>query len=327
MKQIILGIDTSCYQTSCAAVDVTGQLLAESRMMLSVPKQQRGLRQSEAVFQHVKQLPLVLNRLFKDLGAWQLQAICASSQPVNGKDSYMPVFLAGASLARSIAETHRVPCFLTSHQEGHFAAARMGLADLPASHLAIHLSGGTTEIIHVQQDGFHLLGSTLDISAGQLLDRIGVELGYDFPAGACMEALVQNVAASGKYPASTQGMNLSFSGAEAAALRDLKEESLSGEEIAAELFDVIVRSLSKMIIAASEQTGLFDVLLTGGVAASLLLRKQLDARLHKRAGRIKTYYGLPEFAGDNAVGVALIGLKNLLKENQHGHCTERERTV
>ena len=323
----VLGIDTSCYQTSCAAVDLKGQLLADSRRILKVPKQQRGLRQSEAVFQHLKQLPDVLQDVFDQIGEGNLAAVCASSQPVNRPDSYMPVFVTGSSYARSIAASHHVPIFFTSHQEGHFAAAQIGVRALPETHLAIHLSGGTTELIFVNPAGYRLLGGTLDISAGQLLDRIGVEMGYDFPAGPSLEALATAAAARSRYPAIVKGMNLSLSGVEAAARRDLAQAVLPKEEIAAELFDAIVRGLSKLMVAAAEQTKVYDVLLTGGVASSRLLRELLDERLRKRAGRTSTFYGLPQFAGDNAAGVALIGLKYLLKEKEHGHRIERKRTV
>lgn len=322
-----LGIDTSCYQTSCAAVDLDGQLLAESRIMLRVPQHQRGLRQSEAVFQHIKQLPDVFQEVFDRTGDAKLAAVCVSSRPVNREGSYMPVFLAGSSHARAIAASHQVPCYFTSHQEGHFAAARMGVRNLPETHLAIHLSGGTTELILVSPDGFQLLGGSLDISAGQLLDRIGVEMGYDFPAGPSMETLAKDGAVSARYPAVVKNLNLSFSGVESAARRDLVADTLSRADIAAEIFDAIVRSLSKLLEAAAEQTKVWDALLTGGVASSLLLRELLDKRLQKRAGRLATHYGLPQFAGDNAVGVALIGLKNLLKEKEHGHRIEREGTV
>ncbi|NLE69555.1 MAG: hypothetical protein GX611_05125, partial [Clostridiales bacterium] len=147
------------------------------------------------------------------------------------------------------------------------------------------------------------------------------------PAGPSLEALATAAAAKSRYPAIVKGMNLSLSGVEAAARRDLAQAALPKEEIAAELFDAIVRSLVKHMTAAAEQTKVYDVLLTGGVASSRLLRELLDERLRKRAGRISAYYGLPQYAGDNAAGVAMIGLKYLLKEKEHGHRIERERTV
>lgn len=329
MTQVILGFDTSCYQTSCAMVSLDGALLAESRKMLVVPDHERGLRQSEAVFQHIKQLPDVLKECIGHIKRFEMIAVCASSQPVPLPDSYMPVFHAGVSFARAIAATHQVPCFLTSHQEGHFAAAGMAVEGLPDNHLAVHLSGGTTEIVRVRFDGYTSIGKTLDISAGQLLDRVGVRMEYPFPAGASVEKLALGQSVASRYPAIVKGASVSFSGIETAALRDLDDEQISHASIAAELFDAIARSVSKMIIQAAEQTQVYDVLITGGVASSKLLRAALDERLAKRVNRIKTYYGLPEYAGDNAVGVALIGCNKYIlhKENDHGNCIKRERTV
>ena len=160
MTQVILGFDTSCYQTSCAMVSLDGALLAESRKMLVVPDHERGLRQSEAVFQHIKQLPDVLKECIGHIKRFEMSAVCASSQPVPQPDSYMPVFHAGVSFAQAIAATHQVPCFLTSHQEGHFAAAGMAVEGLPDNHLAVHLSGGTTEIVRVRFDGYTSIGKT-----------------------------------------------------------------------------------------------------------------------------------------------------------------------
>ncbi len=329
MTQVILGFDTSCYQTSCAMVSLDGVLLAESRKMLVVPDHERGLRQSEAVFQHIKQLPDVLEACIGHIKGFEIIAVCASSQPVPQPGSYMPVFHVGVSYARVIAATHQVPFFLTSHQEGHFTAAGLAVERLPEDHLAVHLSGGTTEIVRVRFDGYTSIGKTLDISAGQLLDRVGVKMGYPFPAGASMEKLALGQPVTSRYPAIVNDASVSFSGTETAALRDLDEEQLSHASIAAELFDAIARSVSKMIIQAAEQTQVYDVLVTGGVASSKLLRAALDERLAKRANRIKTYYGLQAYAGDNAVGVALIGCNKYIlhKENDHGDCIKRERTV
>ncbi|NLX83558.1 MAG: O-sialoglycoprotein endopeptidase [Clostridiales bacterium] len=329
MTQVILGIDTSCYQTSCAVVDLDGHLLSEARNMLTVPENERGLRQSEAVFQHIKQLPEVLEACFTKLKQYKIVAVCASNQPVPQPGSYMPVFVAGASFGRAIAQTHQTSFYATSHQEGHFAAAGKGIKGLPDKYLAIHLSGGTTEILRVSTQGYLSLGKTLDISAGQLLDRLGVRMGFDFPAGASLEALAEGKKATGRYPAIVKNCSVSYSGVETEAIKDLESNTLSQAEIAAELFDVITRSLVKMIDEASKQTKVYDVLVTGGVASSRLLRKSLDVRLLKRVNRVKSSYGPPAYAGDNAVGVALIGRTKYIldKETNHGNRVKRKGTI
>ena len=144
----VLGLDTSCYTTSAAAVDAQGKVIAFSRLLLPVEAGQRGLRQSEAVFAHVRQLPQVVESLMAELPAEaRFCAVCASSKPRDEADSYMPVFQTGCGYGRGIAATLRIPFFETSHQQGHIAAGRIGLPPLDERFLALHLSGGTTELL------------------------------------------------------------------------------------------------------------------------------------------------------------------------------------
>ena len=170
-----------------------------------------------------------------------------------------------------------------------------------------------------------LLVNTLDINDGQLLDRLGVLMGYPFPSGASLEALASTARPQGRYPAAVKDGSVSFSGAEAASIKDLQTKGLKNDQIAVELFDVIARSLEKMISFASKKTDVWNVLITGGVASSSLFRSLLVHRLGKRSMAIKPYFCLPEYAGDNAVGVALIGLEQYrnLEGTQHGNHSER----
>lgn len=316
MKGGVLGIDTSCYATSCALMSLDGQVLANQKRMLSVDMGERGLRQSEAVFQHLRQLPLVLAYCFQAAGPMQLLAVAASSKPLDKPDSYMPVFVAGASFASAIATAQGLPCYATSHQQGHFSAARLEQESLPARIAGIHLSGGTCQLVLIEGDRLQLLADTRDLSAGQLLDRLGVRLGLSFPAGAGMEQLAKGRVASGCYPSSVKEGQVSFSGVEAAALRDLDQGLLDGPQLASELFDVIKRSLGKMIIYAQEQTKVWNVLITGGVAASSLLKGSLTRHMAKRAKGIRLHFSRPEYAGDNAAGVAAIALEQYKQQEE-----------
>lgn len=326
MKRAVLGLDTSCYATSCALLSLEGKILADVRLKLEVKAGERGLRQSEAVFQHIRKLPEALTTAFGEAPEASLAAVCASAKPVEAPDSYMPVFQAGLSMARALAASHQVPCFETTHQAGHLAAARIGVSEIPEEHMAIHLSGGTTEILHVTAEGARSLGKTRDISAGQLLDRVGVRLGYSFPAGRRMDELARGHRPAQRYPAAVSGTTVSFSGAEAAVLRDIEAGEYSEGQIASELFDLIARSLLRMTEAAAAESGARQVLVTGGVAASETLRENLANRMSKRLPWIKTDFSLPARAGDNAVGVAFIGLERLKawKETHHGSDSQRQ---
>lgn len=325
MTGLVLGIDTSCYTTSCALVSLDGHVVSDKRKMLNVPMGECGLRQSEAVFSHIKAFPEALREAMAEGGDPDVCAVCVSKSPLDGPDSYLPVFQAGVSFARAIAETMKVPHFLTTHQRGHFAAAQIGISSPSGRFLAVHLSGGTAEIVLCDDENIlHAAGSG-DISAGQLLDRVGVMLGYSFPAGPQMETLAMKGRSSGRYPSSVNNGVFHLSGAEAAAIRDLRENTISGADVAANLFDVIARSLTKSIIFVSEQTKVCEVLVTGGVAASSLLREMLSFRIKKADPRLNLLFGMSKYAGDNAVGVALIGAKKYraMREETYGDDIER----
>lgn len=308
---MILGIDTSCYTTSVAIVDADGRLLTEGRRPLSVAAGERGLRQSEGLFAHVKQLPQVaeevMARRLPEWGAVEAIAVSARPRPVEG--SYMPVFLAGESLARSLAATLHCPLYTFSHQEGHIEAA-LGSAGLRwrDSFLALHLSGGTGELLFVQprQDGpgfgVTLVGDT-DLPPGQFIDRVGVALGLPFPAGPHLEKLAGDTLGAFRLSGSVQGTHISFSGPESAAQRAIQAGVVPRKEIAAAVLDNIAKSLEKAIRCSMEQQHCHRVVAAGGVAA--------NARIRKRLEKIGVRFADPCFAGDNAFGTARLGAASL----------------
>jgi len=303
---MILGIDTSCYTTSIAFVDEEGRLLQELRRPLPVAKGERGLRQSEGLFCHVKQLPELLEQAAAglDLQGRVLRAVAASAKPRPAEGSYMPVFLAGSGLGRSLAASHGAPFFAFSHQEGHLCAALASAGlDWQEPFIALHLSGGTGELLRVepnQEAGYavEVIGGC-DLPPGQFVDRVGQALGLPFPAGPYLDELAgQARSREFRLSGAVKGTRISFSGPEAAAQRAIAQ-GVDKAELAAAIFDNIGKSLAKAIAAAREQTGLRQVLLSGGVAASACLRRYLD--------REQVCFGAPRFSGDNAYGAALLG--------------------
>ena len=311
---MIIGVDTSCYTTSLAVFDPAGRLLCEKRRLLPVEKGLSGLRQSEALFCHVKQLPELMEELAAEIGPIAPQAVCVSSRPRPVAGSYMPVFLAGLGLARSLAAAYGAPLYQTSHQEGHIAAAlwSAGLA-WQEPFLALHLSGGTGEILRVepQPAGYEIetVGDT-DLPPGQFVDRVGVALGLPFPAGPELEKLAEQATDTDfRLSGSVRGTHISFSGPESAAERAIAS-GVEPASVAAAVLDNIAKSLAKAIAAAREQTGCQKVLLAGGVAANRRIRKKLAAA--------NVCFAAPKYAGDNACGVALLGLAAYQQEAVHG---------
>ena len=308
MIDAVLGIDTSCYTTSAALVSLDGEILASSRRLLTVEEGERGLQQSQGLFQHVKNLPQMIENVFAEVPQAKIVAVCASTRPRPAEESYMPVFRAGESQARAAAAMLRVPFYPVSHQEGHVRAAMVDAGvDAGKPFLALHLSGGTTEILLCDHGKITLLGGSLDLHAGQLIDRMGVKMNMPFPAGPSMEKLAMCAPAQGLIGVSIKGVNCCLAGAENKATKWLESGSMTKEEIAAEVFDFIARTVYRQIEAACEQTGAKQALLAGGVASSTHLRALLEKRAKKRGLPCRLHFARPELSGDNAVGVALLG--------------------
>ena len=317
MTDVVIGLDTSCYTTSAAAVTTDGRVLASCRKLLPVAAGERGLRQSEAVFIHVRQLPEVLEELGRCLGDARIVAVCASARPRDEESSYMPVFHVGDAQARGLAALLGVPCFASTHQRGHIAAAMVDSGAQPGDLLALHLSGGTTELLSLKGDALTLMGGTLDLHAGQLVDRTGVALGLPFPAGPHLEKLARQGRAEARLPASLADHDLHchFSGAEAQIQRWIAQKALPHEDIAMEVYDLLARTVARMLAAGAKRTGIRQALVAGGVASSALFRELLTRRVGQRDKHLRVHFGKPEYSGDNAVGAALIGAEKFRAAN------------
>lgn len=312
---VALGFDTSCYTTSVAAVDLAGRPVASCRRLLPVPQGERGLRQSEAVFIHVRQLPGLMEELAQRIRGRRIAAVCASVKPREEENSYMPVFQAGDAQARGLAALLGVPCFASDHQRGHLEAALVDAGVQEGPLLALHLSGGTTELLAYDREHVTLLGGSADLHAGQVVDRVGVALGLPFPAGPHLEELARQGVSQARLPVSMERGDLRchLSGAETQLQRWIDAKSLPPADIAREVYDVLARTVARMVVAGARETGLRQALLAGGVASSALFRELATARAAKLDRGLHLYFGRPEYSGDNAVGAARIGAK-LLKE-------------
>ncbi len=308
---IYLGIDTSNYTTSAAAVTESG--FVSKRRLLPVKEGERGLRQSDGVFHHMKILPELFNELAGEIDLKDAAAIGVSVKPRNVEGSYMPVFLAGHGYARVIADALKIPVFEFSHQDGHIMAGIFsgGCFELLENEfLSVHLSGGTTEILRTRYTGTGfenvIIGGTRDISAGQLIDRVGVALGMRFPAGREMEQTAKNAVSAVKLPVSTDGAYMNFSGTETKAASLIKDGNAA--EIALGTLIAVKNTLVKTLNSAIEKTGVQKVLVVGGVASNALIRNGLTDEVN---GNV--YFASAELSSDNAVGIA--SLAKFCKEN------------
>ena len=314
-SNLYLGVDTSAYTTSLAAVNETGELAWEARTVLAVPDGETGLAQSTAFFQHVQNLPGLIARVPDQV--WNnLKAVGVSTKPRPQAGSYMPVFTAGYAVASAIAAARRVKLWETTHQEGHIAAGAASAFNLSAARfLAIHISGGTTEILAINHTGggrveLDLLGGTTDLHAGQFIDRVGVLLGLPFPAGQALEQLALGAGprAASLLPSAVQGLKVSFSGVETAARR-LLAQGIAPADLARAVEGCIARTVSKLAQAAIAATGLDRVLIVGGVASNRFIREEMARRLAKVA---QLFWAESNWSRDNAIGVALLAREAVL---------------
>ncbi len=321
-KSLFIGIDTSNYTTSIAVTDESGNILSDKRKMLEVKEGERGLRQSGALFQHVNNLPRVLQAVYDDLKLYDtsfIKAVSCSTRPRPVEGSYMPVFNAGISLARSLAMTLKVPLYGFSHQEGHVEAACLGSYFENMERFGMfHLSGGTTEILLSEGLGVNrklsIIGGTKDISFGQLLDRVGVALGFPFPAGKYLDEIAERSTDKPAYLPKIKVENgqINLSGLETHVLGTIGKGA--DEAVVKGLFYEIICALEEMTRQAAEKYGIHAFIYAGGVASSNYLRKNLSIDIDHGFGRA----GL---CADNAVGVSLLGGKKYGAETHNGITT------
>ncbi|NLO47108.1 MAG: DNA-binding protein [Clostridiales bacterium] len=299
-----LGFDTSNYTTSAAFYD--GGTGRNESALLPVREGELGLRQSEALFNHVKMLPDIVSRL--GTGFTGLKAVGASSKPRQAKGSYMPCFLAGVSVAKVLSEAFGVPYVEFSHQQGHLAAAAWsaGCLDLlEEPFLAWHLSGGTTELLYVSpKDGepdCQTIGGTTDLSAGQLIDRTGKLLGIPFPSGSGIDELAMKSGADNAYKIKTKDLFFSLSGME-----NMAADRYRAKSDPADISRFVLSSIADLVYRVNKEAlgrfGSLPILYSGGVSASNLLRAALKDGIFSK----------PEYACDNAIGIAILTNKAVL---------------
>ena len=300
----VLAFDTSNYTTSVASFDGTeGHNISR---LLDVEQGALGLRQSDALFAHVKRLPELADRLFSDIGTDAgFEAVGVSTRPRAVEGSYMPCFLAGESQARVLGAALGVPVLPFSHQQGHIAASLWGsghmeLMDEP--HLAWHLSGGTTELLRVtpeKKGSVHAekIGGTTDISAGQLIDRTGKLLGLPFPSGKHIDALSRSAQDRQVFRVKVQETTFSLSG-----VQNKVEQYHAAGNSPEETAGYALRCLIGAIVRATENALLeypgSSVVFAGGVASNTLLRSSCAS--------LPAIFCPPQFATDNALGVAVL---------------------
>ena len=303
----ILGIDTSNYTTSVAIYDTESGEIFQSKMLLPVKPGEKGIRQSDAVFHHTAQLPQVINSLKEKCGGLSgINAIGVSARPRNADGSYMPCFTVGTGTARILSDFLSVPLCEFSHQEGHIAAAlySSGRTDLmKEKFIAFHVSGGTTEALLVSGSGkgfiAELIASSLDLKAGQAIDRAAVMLGLPFPGGIHLEKLALQCDETIKYKPTMKGCDCCLSGIENKC-RKLMNDGFTKEYIAKFCLTAVMNSIIGMTDAILSEYGDLPLVYAGGVMSNGIMKREITGRYPG------ANFAAPEFSCDNAAGVAIL---------------------
>lgn len=307
MSRYFFAVDTSNYTTSAAVFNADTRKVTHAKKLLPVKKGERGIRQSNAVFHHVQQLPEMVETVMNSLsGERTFLAAGASTQPRRVKDSYMPCFLVGTANAGNFSVLNGIPFYAFSHQEGHVAAALYSAGKLDwvgQEFLAFHVSGGTTESLFVHP-GDHapieadLVGTSTDLKAGMAIDRVGVMLGLNFPAGPQMEKLAHQSKRHYKIHPPVKDLDCSLSGVENQC-RKMLENGEKPEDIALYCIRYVEAALALMAKHLIQKYPGLPLIFSGGVMSNQIIRNDFTRRFN-------AVFAEPEFSADNAAGTAVL---------------------
>lgn len=296
-----IGFDTSNYTTSVAVFD--GEHMLNKRRLLTVKSGERGLRQSDAVFQHTVNMPSLISEISVDKN--NIRAVAVSSRPRNIDGSYMPCFLVGINNAVSVSKFSGAPLYKTSHQVGHILAGlysiqRLDLINEPF--VAFHISGGTTEALLVEPDNDKIITAKIiaqssDLKAGQAIDRAGVMMGLPFPCGKELDRLSLLSDKEYKIKPSMNGLDCSLSGVENKA-KKLFENGESKEDISKFVLTYVANAIDEMTQRIMNVYDNIPIMFVGGVMSNTLIRNQITKKYN-------AYFAEPDLSCDNACGIAI----------------------
>ncbi|MBQ3150368.1 MAG: peptidase M22 [Clostridia bacterium] len=302
-----IGIDTSNYTTSAALFDSAAGVMYSKKRLLPVKEGELGLRQSDALFHHTVALPEILEESLSSCNnSFEIAAVGVSDKPRDAEGSYMPCFLAGVNVASCAAKLMNVPLYTFSHQAGHIAAAiySSGRQELLSREcLAFHVSGGTTEVVQTKPDSEKIIAAktvltSLDLKAGQAVDRTGVMLGFPFPAGKLVDAKAQESDRTFKIKVPMRDGCCSLSGLQNKCEK-MKKDGESDSDICRFCIEYIAEALSAMAKYALSEYGELPLIFSGGVMSNSIIRsrfmKEFDCT-----------FAQPEYSCDNAAGIAYL---------------------
>ncbi len=300
-----LGIDTSNYTTSVSLYDDESNQVINLKKLLPVKDGEKGIRQSDAVFHHTVQLPELISELFKEK-TYDIKAIGVSVKPCNEEGSYMPCFLTGISVATALSKALNVRLYEFSHQDGHITAALYSSNKLDLineSFIAFHISGGTSQalLVNPSNDYFNTvkISDSLDLKAGQAVDRVGLSLGLNFPCGPELEKLaIKSNNSLSKTKVFRRDGNFSLSGVENQC-KAMLDKGEPVENVALHCLSYIYSCIDDTVVELIDKYGNLPLVFSGGVMSNKLIRNELEKSYN-------AFFAEPQFSADNACGIAIL---------------------
>lgn len=318
LKKAFIGIDTSNYTTSFSICDINGQILNNFKVPLRVKEGERGLRQSDAVFAHIKNFPEIAKMIAVNSDKYDFLAVGHSAFPRDVEGSYMPCFLVGEALSDMIASLYKIDNYRFSHQTGHIRASMYSSgAEFDKNFIAFHVSGGTTEILHVTVENnnyvINLIGGSKDLHAGQLIDRVGVAMGLQFPCGPKIEQLSKaNDKVIPAIKTCVNGFLCNMSGAENSAIK-IYEQTKDMSLVSDYIVSFVYKTIEDLTLNLREKYPYEQIVYAGGVMSNSIIQNKLKNTFEN------VYFASPEFSSDNASGIALLTREKFLnKEDENG---------
>lgn len=312
----VLGIETSCDETGIAVYDAEQGLLSHAvHTQLEVHAPFGGVVPELASRDHVRKVIPLIKQALNDakLSIDDIDGIAYTRGP-----GLVGALMAGAMLGRTLAFSLGVPSIGVHHLEGHLLAPFLE-EDVPSyPFLALLVSGGHTELIHVTGLGrYEEIGDTLDDAAGEAFDKTAKLLELGYPGGAALAKLAEKGNPDRfRFPrpmTDRPGLDFSFSGLKTFALNTVTANGLDEQtkaDVARAFQDAVVDTLTIKCKRALKQTGATSLVVAGGVGANLALRASLKTLCERHGAKV--FFPRHEFCTDNGAMIAYAGCQRLM---------------
>jgi N6-L-threonylcarbamoyladenine synthase len=316
-ETLVLGIETSCDETSAAVVKGGREILSNViASQTELHREYGGVVPEVASRAHIEALtPAVAEALVRaDVTLWDVDAVAATLGP-----GLIGSLLVGVAEAKAMAAALGIPFVGVNHLEGHIYSNLLSDSSVKWPALCLIISGGHTMLVDVAGHGsYEILGTTLDDAAGEAFDKVARFLGLDYPGGPEIDRLsLLGDPQAIRFPRAMladDSLDVSYSGLKTAVINyvrrvEARDEPVSVQDVAASFQQAVVDVQVAKTLAAAERSRAERVLVCGGVAANSGLRRGMEVACKERG--LQLHIPPLELCGDNAAMVAACGTELL----------------